>query len=122
MVKIQLELFKDALNINVNPTSYDPNKNMYLAKPKYSSNLFAELNPTGAPMTKPTLYHNNKFLRNILFLVNIQRVIRLKIKNAVYKINSNVVSDTNIMNMRITEHPTDNIDIKDNEFEITDLF
>ena len=58
----------------------------------------------------------------ILFLVNIQRVIRLKIKSAVYNINNNVVSHSNLMNMRITEFvDKEKTDIDENEFEITDL-
>ena len=82
---------------------------------------FNELNKKEG--TSGTLYHNNKFLRNILFLVNAQRVIRLKIKNAVYRINTNVVSDSNILNMRITDYPeASDMQPKDDEFEITDLF
>lgn len=118
-------LFKNALTLNHKPAKYNVNKNMNLASPKLSTNLFNELdtkylNTNGS---SSTLFHNNKFLRNILFLINLQRVIRLKIKNAVYKINSNVVSDNNIINMRITDYPNDNdTDIQSDEFEITDLF
>ena len=107
-------------------TSYDPNSSLYLAKPKYTHNIFEELNTRYSATTNNetgTLYHNNKFLRNILFLVNAQRVIRLKIKKAVYRINTNVVSDSNILNMRITDYPeASDMQPKDDEFEITDLF
>ncbi len=121
------EIMKSALQITNQPTSFDPKKpNVYLSKPKYTYNFVEEaINTLGSSGTKtltPTLIYNNKFLRNIAFLVNLQRVIRLKVKNAVYKINTNVVSDTNILNMRITDYPTDSTDINDDEFEITDLF
>ena len=123
-------VLKDALDMTYKATtpsaSYDPNSSLYLAKPKYTHNIFEELN-TRYAATKTdetgTLYHNNKFLRNILFLVNAQRVIRLKIKKAVYRINTNVVSDSNILNMRITDYPeASDMQPKDDEFEITDLF
>ena len=125
-------VLKDALDMSykATSTSYDPNSSLYLAKPKYTHNVFEDLNTrygstsTGKENTETgTLYHNNKFLRNILFLVNAQRVIRLKIKKAVYRINTNVVSDTNILNMRITDYPeASDMQPKDDEFEITDLF
>jgi hypothetical protein len=121
------QLFKNALELDYQPTKYESNKpNLYLSKPKYTTNLFEQLNKSAAPPASipgATLYHNNKFLRNILFLVNLQRVIRLKVKNAVYKINTNVVSDANVLNMRITEHPVaSDTSIQSDEFEITDLF
>ncbi len=119
-----LDLFKDALNIQYNPSNhpdYDPNTTLYLATPKYSYNILDKIQSKTAPFT--SLYHNNKFLRNIMFLVNAQRVIRLKIKKALYRINTNVVSDTNILNMRITDYPeASDKQPKDDEFEITDLF
>jgi DNA-binding Lrp family transcriptional regulator len=123
-------VLKDALDMSYKATkpsaSYDPNSSLYLAKPKYTHNIFEELNTRYATTTNNetgTLYHNNKFLRNILFLVNAQRVIRLKIKKAVYRINTNVVSDSNILNMRITDYPeASDMQPKDDEFEITDLF
>ena len=72
--------------------------------------------------TQYDLVYNNKFLRNVLFLVNIQRVIRLKLKSAVYVINNNVVSNNNLMNMHITEFVDKNeTSINDDEFEIADL-
>ena len=123
-------LLQNALDISYKATtssaSYDPNSSLYLAKPKYTYNIFYELNKKYSDSNNDqtgTLYHNNKFLRNILFLVNAQRVIRLKIKKAVYRINTNVVSDTNILNMRITDYPeASDMQPKDDEFEITDLF
>lgn len=123
-------VLKDALDMSYKATtpstSYDPNSSLYLAKPKYTHNIFEELNTRYSATTNNetgTLYHNNKFLRNILFLVNAQRVIRLKIKKAVYRINTNVVSDSNILNMRITDYPeASDMQPKDDEFEITDLF
>ena len=123
-------VLKDALDMSYKATtpsaSYDPNSSLYLAKPKYTHNIFEDLNTRYAKDTNNetgTLYHNNKFLRNILFLVNAQRVIRLKIKKAVYRINTNVVSDSNILNMRITDYPeASDMQPKDDEFEITDLF
>jgi hypothetical protein len=127
------DLLENALNYEFKPTTPSSNPtNLYFATPKYTHNIFEKLNDKyktkndddskGNDKTG-TLYHNNKFLRNILFLVNAQRVIRLKIKNAVYRINTNVVSDTNILNMRITDY-SDYSDKKpnDNEFEIPDLF
>jgi len=120
------KIFKDILQLDYRPDSYNPQgNNLYLSKPKYTTNIFDELTTkyNSQSLPTPTLYHNNKFLRNVLFLVNLQRVIRLKVKNAVYKINSNIVSDANVLNMRITEYPVANdTSIKDNEFEITDLF
>jgi hypothetical protein len=124
------KIMKSALQITNKPTSFDPKKpNLYLSKPKYTYNFVEEAITTlkkfgisGTDVFTPTLVYNNKFLRNIAFLVNLQRVIRLKVKNAVYKINTNVVSDTNILNMRITDYPTDTTSINDDEFEITDLF
>jgi len=123
-------VLKNALDMSYKATtpsaSYDPNSSLYLAKPKYTHNIFEQLNTKYSATTNNeigTLYHNNKFLRNILFLVNAQRVIRLKIKKAVYRINTNVVSDSNILNMRITDYPeASDMQPKDDEFEITDLF
>lgn len=123
-------LLENALDISYKQSTtstlpYDPNSTLYLSKPKYSHNIFDELNKkyNGTDSETGTLYHNNKFLRNILFLVNAQRVIRLKIKKAVYRINTNVVSDSNILNMRITDYPeASDLQPKDDEFEITDLF
>jgi hypothetical protein len=124
-------LLRNALDIRTPApkasSTYNPDTSLYLSSPKYTYNIFEELSlratNSGSALTQGTLYHNNKFLRNTLFLVNLQRVIRLKIKKAVYKINSNVVSDSNILNMRITDY-SDSSDKqpKDNEFEITDLF
>ena len=122
------DLLMNALDYEFKPTTPSSNPtNLYFATPKYTHNIFEKLNEKYNTKnnndTTGTLYHNNKFLRNILFLVNAQRVIRLKIKNAVYRINTNVVSDTNILNMRITDY-SDYSDKKpnDNEFEIPDLF
>lgn len=120
-------LLQNALDMSYKPTtSYDPNSSLYLAAPKYTHNIFDELNKRYNKSDNNevgTLYHNNKFLRNVLFLVNAQRVIRLKIKKAVYRINTNIVSDTNILNMRITDYPeSSDMTPKDDEFEITDLF
>ena len=128
------DLLKNALDYEFKPTTTTTSNptNLYFATPKYTHNIFEKLNEkyktsdedaSKANDKTGTLYHNNKFLRNILFLVNAQRVIRLKIKNAVYRINTNVVSDTNILNMRITDY-SDYSDKKpnDNEFEIPDLF
>ena len=122
--KDSTQLFQNALEISYQPSTYDPKKSLYLSKPKLTTNLFTSLNDKFAKsIPNPTLFHNNKFLRNTLFLVNLQRVIRLKVKNAVYRINSNVVSDTNILNMRVTEYPvSDDTEIKTDEFELTDLF
>ena len=120
-----LALFQNALNIQYNQSSvpnYDPNTTLYLATPKYSYNIIDELSKKST-IPLGTLAHNNKFLRNIMFLVNAQRVIRLKIKKALYRINTNVVSDTNILNMRITDYPeASDKQPKNDEFEITDLF
>ena len=118
------KLLENALDINYKPSSgtYDPESSLYLSNPKYTYNIFEELNKSSLS-EKGTLYHNNKFLRNIMFLVNLQRVIRLKIKKAVYKVNSNVVSDMNILNMRITDYQeSSDKQPKDDEFEIADLF
>ena len=95
-------------------------KNVYLSAPKYLINTMQKLNLNDE--SKNNLVYNNKFLRNIIFLVNIQRVIRLKLKSAVYVINNNVVSNNNLMNMRITEFVDKNdTSINDDEFEIADL-
>ena len=115
------------LSLNYQPDKKSDKKDIYLSSPKFLVNVLEKLKPFDTPAAKTnkpsTLYYNNKFFRNVLFLVNLQRAIRLKIKSAVYQINSNVVSDSNILNMRITEYPIkDDTDIKDDEFEITDLF
>ena len=90
--------------------------NVYLSKPKLLEDISKAItNP------EKQLIYNNKFFRNVLFLVNLQRVIRLKLKNAVYQINNNVVSDSNVMNTRITEYVDDSATYDENEFEITDL-
>lgn len=119
-----LTLFEDALDISYKPTNlatYDPNTTLYLGTPKYSYNIIDELKKK--PIALNTLAHNNKFLRNVMFLVNAQRVIRLKIKKALYRINTNVVSDTNLLNMRITDYPeASEKQPKNDEFEISDLF
>jgi len=95
-------------------------KNVYLSAPKYLVNVMN--NMSSKANTQYDLVYNNKFLRNVLFLVNIQRVIRLKLKSAVYVINNNVVSNNNLMNMRITEFVDKNeTSINDDEFEIADL-
>ncbi len=114
------------LTISYQPTADNKENTLYLSKPKYTSNLFEKLSTSAQALFNveryPTLYHNNKFLRNVLFLVNLQRVIRLKIKSAVYRINSNIVSDANVLNMRITDYPVpSDTQIKEDEFEITDL-
>ena len=113
-----------ALQIDNIPTSFNKDKHLYLSKPKYTTNLVSAITSTTLPKAsgKEDILYNNKFFRNIFFLINLQRVIRLKVKNAVYKINTNVVSDTNILNMRITDYPTTDTTIDNNEFEITDLF
>ncbi len=125
------DIIDNALQIVNQPTSFNKDNNLYLSKPKYTTNFITsltdEINKSTSKLSsklkdKEDFIYNNKFFRNILFLVNLQRVIRLKVKNAVYKINTNVVSDTNILNMRITEYPTQETKIDDNEFEITDLF
>ena len=101
----------------------NPNKDMHLSTPKYLVNALEAINAVNKSKDEYKLIYNNKFLRNIIFLVNIQRVIRLKLKSAVYRINNNVVSSDNIMNMRITEYADQkNTNINDDEFEITDLF
>ena len=95
-------------------------KNVYLSAPKYLVNVMN--NMSSKANTQYDLVYNNKFLRNVLFLVNIQRVIRLKLKSAVYVINNNVVSNNNLMNMHITEFVDKNeTSINDDEFEIADL-
>ncbi len=100
---------------------YDRDSSLYLNTPKYSSNVLEML--TKSSKTSNTLIENNKFLRNIAFLVNCQRVIRLKIKRALYRIHSNVVSNNNIVNMHITDYSSGSDgQPKDDEFEITELF
>ena len=111
------DLIEQYLQIPQDKQKGKPN-NVYLSKPKLLEDI--KQNLTINDNNKQLIY-NNKFFRNVLFLVNLQRVIRLKLKNAVYQINNNVVSDSNVMNMRITEYVDDNATYKDNEFEITDL-
>jgi hypothetical protein len=108
---------KQYLTIPTKNTTGKPD-NVYLARPKFLTDLLTKLTES-SPDNQ--LVYNNKFFRNVLFLVNLQRVIRLKLKNAVYQINNNVVSNNNLMNMRITEYVDDNATYNENEFEITDL-
>ena len=109
---------KQYLTIPTKNTAGKPD-NLYLARPKFLTDLLEKLINSNPPDSQ--LVYNNKFFRNVLFLVNLQRVIRLKLKNAVYQINNNVVSNNNLMNMRITEYVDDNAKFNENEFEITDL-
>jgi hypothetical protein len=60
---------------------------------------------------------NNKFLRNILFVTNLQRIIRKQIKGEVERINTKIVSDTHVINDRITNLASENDKQEESEFE-----
>lgn len=84
-----------------------------LDKPKFLSDMVI-------PQVDP--HHlNNKFVRNVIFLVNLQRIIIYKIKKEVEHIDTKIVKDIGILNDRITaytpEHPTH----KDDDFEYLTL-
>lgn len=67
------------------------------------------------------LKFNNKLVRSILFVANVQRFVVAYIKKEVEHINKRVVSDMSILNKRIVEYerPADAFD--NNEFEYLEI-
>lgn len=59
---------------------------------------------------------NSKLIRNMIFIVNLQRVIRMKIRNEMEVINEKIVTDNNILSYKITDYANDEVNI-DSEFD-----
>ena len=64
---------------------------------------------------------DNKFTRNIMFLVNLQRVIMYKIKKEVERIDTKVVSDIGLLNPKITGYDNNPPAFDDKEFEYLEI-
>lgn len=60
---------------------------------------------------------DNKYLRNLIFLTNLQRLIHYKIKHEVEIINSKVVSDMAITNSQIVNYDNDHPNLEETDFE-----
>ncbi len=77
----------------------------------------------GVPVTQSVvdLRLNNKFTRNVIFLVNLQRVIMYKIKKEVERIDTKVVSDISLLNPKITGYDNDPAVYDDKEFEYLEI-
>ena len=87
-----------------------------LGKAKFLSDMIATAISEPNNDKLKLLKGNNKFTRNIIFMVNLQRVITYKIKNEVERINTKIVSDINILNSKITNYEGSE-EYNDNEFE-----
>ena len=64
---------------------------------------------------------NNKFTRNVMFLLNLQRVIMFKIKKEVERIDTKVVSDICLLNPKITGYDNSPPAFDDTEFEYLEI-
>ena len=105
----------------IKQTIIEPSK--YLGKAKFLSDmarqsLYVERGPTQAVVD---LRINNKFTRNIMFLVNLQRVIMYKIKKEVERIDTKVVSDISLLNPKITGYDNEPPAFDENEFEYLEI-
>lgn len=60
---------------------------------------------------------DSKFIRNLIFFTNLQRLITYKIKKEVEHINTKVVSDIAIINPKITTYGKENPTYDDKEFD-----
>ena len=92
--------------------------------PANPNGIYTETELTNWVTTLSTLHPNNttkrldnKYLRNLIFLTNLQRLIHYKIKHEVEIINSKVVSDMAITNSQIVNYDVDHPNLEETDFE-----
>jgi hypothetical protein len=105
----------------IKQTITEPFKNLGTAK--FLTDMANEsLFVNGAPsQSVVNLRVDNKFTRNVMFLVNLQRVIMYKIKKEVERIDTKVVSDIGLLNPKITGYDNTPPAFDDNEFEYLEI-
>lgn len=86
--------------------------NDILGKGKYMSDMISS-----TLSTKDNNLIDSKFIRNLIFFTNLQRLITYKIKKEVEHINTKVVSDIAIINPKITTYGKENPEYNDTEFD-----
>jgi len=64
---------------------------------------------------------NTKFVRNLVFMTNLQRYLLSKIKNEVHRVNSRRVKSTDILSDRIVSYENKEGKLANNEFDLFEL-
>jgi len=113
-------LLLDPYYINNNLTKSDMISAIFadndvLGKGKYMSDMIKNIKPAKDGNKVNIL--DSKFVRNLIFFTNLQRLITSKIKKEVERINTKVVSDIAIINPKITTYGKENPNYKDDEFD-----
>ncbi len=125
MTYLLVDPYYVANNINTLLTNTFTNSVDKLGTAKFLSDMVIVSNavvppgPAGPVRDTPRL--NNKFIRNIMFLVNLQRVIMFKIKKEVERIDTKIVTDIGIINDRVTKYTPANPTYQDDDFEYLTL-
>ena len=68
-----------------------------------------------------SLAFNTKFVRNLVFMTNLQRYLLSKIKNEVHRVNSRRVKSTDILSDRIVSYEDKNGTLSSKEFDLFEL-
>ena len=102
--------YKNDLNFN---ELIEPINELNLSKPRFLSD---QLKLTNDNNTIDNNKFNTKIIRDTIFLVNIQRYIRYKIRNDITEIKSKVVNDYKVMSEQITEYDGKHEKYDDTEF------
>jgi len=92
--------------------------NAKFLKDMANNSLFINGGPTPSVVN---LRVDNKFTRNVMFLVNLQRVIMYKIKKEVERIDTKVVTDIGLLNPKITGYDNNPPAFDDTEFEYLEI-
>ena len=98
--------------------------NAKFLKDMATTSLFGPPGPPAVPAAQniANLRMDNKFTRNVMFLVNLQRVIMYKIKKEVERIDTKVVSDISLLNPKITGYDNEpDLNFNADEFEYLEI-
>ena len=96
--------------------------NAKFLKDMATTSLFGPGAPAPAAPQIVNLRMDNKFTRNLMFLVNLQRVIMYKIKKEVERIDTKVVSDISLLNPKITGYDNEpDLNFNADEFEYLEI-
>lgn len=88
------------------------NDNLKLGVGKYVKEIGSELR---------SVEFNTKFVRNLVFMTNLQRYLLSKIKNEVHRVNSRRVKSTDILSDRIVSYEDSNGTLSSKEFDLFEL-
>lgn len=90
----------------------DVNENIKLGIGKYVKEIGQEMGST---------QFNTKFVRNLVFMTNIQRYLLAKIKSEVHRVNGRKVKSGDILSDRIVSYGSDKEKLMNSEFDLLEL-